>query len=92
MVASYRPILAATAASALVLAAFLPSLDLNDEWVKYFDHRVQFRNDAEFGIENLNGIYFIEYSVESEEAGGISDPEYLSTLERFTRGCENSPR
>ncbi len=80
-----------TALLALSLTALVPTIDLNDEWVKYFDHRIQFRNDAEFGIEHLNGIYFIEYSVESREAGGISDPEYLGALESFTAWLREQP-
>ncbi len=91
VVARHKPILAVTALLALSLTALVPTIDLNDEWVKYFDHRIQFRNDAEFGIEHLNGIYFIEYSVESGEAGGISDPEYLGALESFTAWLREQP-
>ena len=91
VVSRYRPILATTAALSLGLAAFVPTLDLNDEWVRYFDHRVQFRNDAEFGIKHLNGIYSIEYSVEASEAGAISEPEYLTTLESFTSWLRDQP-
>ncbi len=91
VVARYKPILVVSAIVALSLTAFVPTIDLNDEWVKYSSHRIQFRNDAEFGIEHLNGIYFIEYSVESQEAGGISEPEYLRTLESFTGWLREQP-
>ena len=91
VVARHKPILVASAILALGFTAMVPTIDLNDEWVKYFDHRIQFRNDAEFGIEHLNGIYFIEYSVESGEAGGISSPEYLRTLESFTAWLREQP-
>ncbi len=84
VVSRRRPILVVTTALTLIFAAFVPTLDLNDEWVRYFDRRVQFRNDAEFGIKHLNGIYVVEYSVEAGEPGAISEPEYISTLERFT--------
>ena len=60
-----------------VLVALVPTIDLNDEWVKYFDHDVPFRVDAEFAMDNLNGIYLVEYSMDSGEAGGISDPDAL---------------
>ncbi len=91
VVARYKPILVVSALLTLVLTALVPTIDLNDEWVRYFDHRVQFRNDAEFGIEHLNGIYFIEYSLESGEAGGISNPAYLATLESFTGWLRQQP-
>jgi len=91
VVSRRRPILATTAALTLIFAAFVPTLDLNDEWVKYFDHRVQFRTDAEFGINNLNGIYVVEYSVEAGEPGAISEPEYISNLEKFTAWLREQP-
>ncbi|MFT5465946.1 MAG: putative RND superfamily exporter protein [Verrucomicrobiales bacterium] len=70
--------------AAITFGALAPTVELNDEWVKYFDKRIPFRNDAEFGEKNLAGMYSIEYSVESGEEGGISEPEYLSNLEAFT--------
>ena len=87
----YKPILASMGAAAVALMALAPSIDLNDEFVKYFDHRIAFRSDAEWGIENLNGIYLLEFSLEAAEPGGISDPEYLAHLERFTRWLRDQP-
>ena len=75
----------------VVLTAAVPSIDLNDDWVKYFDYRVAFRNDAEFGIEHLSGLYMIEFSVEARESGGINDPAYLAKLEDFTAWLRTQP-
>ena len=58
--AHHRPVLLGSGAVAIALIALVPRIDLNDEFVKYFDHRVEFRGDAEFGIENLNGVYVLE--------------------------------
>lgn len=66
------------------LIALLPSLQLNDQFVRYFDHRVEFRNDTDFTVKNLNGIYVVEYSVPAKDKGGISEPEYLAHLSEFT--------
>jgi predicted RND superfamily exporter protein len=87
----YRPILVTTGVLAIALTALVPTIDLNDEWVKYFDSRIPFRDDAEFGIEHLNGIYPVEFSIEAEEAGGISEPEYLNRLEQFTAWLRQQP-
>ena len=59
--------------------------------MKYFDHRVEFRGDAEFAMENLTGIYALEFSVGADGAGGISDPEYLQNLESFTTWLRSQP-
>jgi predicted RND superfamily exporter protein len=89
--ARHRPVLVAMGASALVLMALVPTIDLNDEFVKYFDHRIPFRGDAEWGIENLNGIYLLEFSLEAAEPGAISDPGYLEHLDRFTTWLRAQP-
>jgi len=67
----------------VALIAFVPTNELNDEFVKYFDESVTFRQDTDFATEKLTGIYLIEYSVPANNPGGISDPEYLVALEDF---------
>ena len=80
----HRLVLATVGTVLVVLIALVPSIDLNDEFVKYFDHRIQFRPDAEWAMDNLSGIYLIEFSVPAGEPGGINEPEYLGRLEAFT--------
>jgi predicted RND superfamily exporter protein len=84
VIGRYRSILVIFGTVAVALTAMIPTIELDDQWVKYFDHRVPFRGDAEFAIEHLAGLYPIEFSVESGEPGGISNPEYLERLETFT--------
>ncbi len=69
----------------------VPRIELNDEWVKYFDHRIQFRNDAEFALDNLTGLYQLEFSLPSGGEGNISNGEYLLHLEKFTNWLRNQP-
>lgn len=57
--------------------------ELNDEFVKYFDKSIAFRRDTDFVLENLTGVYQIEYALDSGESGGISEPEFLNHVERF---------
>ncbi|MCV6606253.1 MAG: MMPL family transporter [Porticoccaceae bacterium] len=80
----YKRILVVMGSITIALVAMIPSIELNDEFVKYFDKRVEFRNDADFANAHLNGPYVVEFSVESGEQGGISNPQYLQQLTRFT--------
>ncbi|TDI60663.1 MAG: RND transporter [Alphaproteobacteria bacterium] len=86
-----RSILIIMGAASVALISMVPTLELNDEWVKYFDERIEFRTDTEFAIANLNGPYVVEYSMEANEAGGISNPEYLENLETFTGWLRAQP-
>jgi len=58
-------------------------IELNDEFVKYFDKDIQFRQDADFLTENLSGLYNIEYTFKSGEAEGVSKVDYLQGIENF---------
>ncbi len=57
--------------------------ELNNEFVKFFDETVPFRQDTDFIAENLTGIYNMEFSLSSGEEDGISDPAYLQKLDEF---------
>lgn len=91
LVRYHRPVLFGSAIIAVGLALMAPRNEINDEWVKYFDHRVEFRGDAEFGMEHLTGVYALEYSIDSGEPNGISDPAYLDHLEKFTTWLRGQP-
>ena len=67
----------------ITLIAFVPNNELNDEFVKYFDESVQFRQDTDFATSHLTGIYLIEYSIPANDAGGIAEPDYLNSLEQY---------
>lgn len=76
----------------LLLIAFIPLNEFNDEFVKYFDESIQFRRDTDFTTRNLTGIYSIQYSLDSGESSGISDPEFLAKLEAFAQWFRQQDR
>ena len=63
---------------------FIPKNELNDVFIEYFDERVEFRTDTDFVVDNLTGLYWVDYSLDSSESGGISNPEFLAQMERFS--------
>jgi len=78
-----RPIFWAMLAITLLSISSVPLNRFNDQFVNYFDDRYAFRTDTDFIVDHLTGIYLIEYSLDSGEEGGVSNPEYLKTLEAF---------
>ena len=75
----------------VVLVMFIPRNQLNDEYIKYFDNTIAFRNATDFTSENLTGLYTIEYSLGTGESGGISDPQFLRDVERFADWYRTQP-
>ena len=64
----------------------------NEQFVQYFAKDIQFREDTDFMVDNLTGIYNIEYSVDGGEEGGISNPKYLRTLNEFEDWWKAKPK
>ncbi len=86
-----RPLLWGMTAVVLVLIAFIPRNELNDQFVEYFDESVDFRQATDFAVANLTGVYQIHYSLGAGESGGVSHPEYLAKLEAFAAWYRTQP-
>ncbi|UCD90750.1 MAG: MMPL family transporter [Desulfobacterales bacterium] len=81
---------------ALVVIAALTAgtlrIELNDDWIKYFDKSYDIRRATDFAEKNLTGFHVIEYSLESGETGGINNPDYLLTVEKFADWYQKQPK
>ncbi|MGD8560468.1 MAG: MMPL family transporter [Gammaproteobacteria bacterium] len=75
----------------VTLVSFIPRNQLNDVFVEYFDDSIEFRRDTDYFIENLSGLYFIDYSLESGEPGGISNPQFMDDVARFAQWYRQQP-
>jgi predicted RND superfamily exporter protein len=76
---------------ALVLISFIPKNEINDEFVKYFDETIEFRRASDFLNENLGGTYNIEFSIDTQETGGISEPVFLHKMDLFKQWLVTQP-
>jgi predicted RND superfamily exporter protein len=83
-------LLAGVGAAALALVAFIPTLQLNDQWIEYFSTNIEFRNDSDAALASF-GLYPIEFSVPANGPGGVSEPEYLSVLDEFAQFLRSRP-
>ena len=86
-----KPILVISMMITFLLSAMISKIEINDQFVQYFDESIAFRPDTEFMMKNLSGIYSIEYSVAGEGAEKITEPEYLFHLEKFTQWLRQRP-
>ncbi|MDE0052375.1 MAG: MMPL family transporter [Rhodospirillales bacterium] len=91
VVARRRYLLVVMCLVVAVLAAGIPRIELTDNWTQYLDDRYEFRRDTDFVIENLTGMETLEYSLRSGQEGGITDPEYLSTVDAFAEWFRGQP-
>ncbi|MDC5803320.1 MMPL family transporter [Vibrio europaeus] len=80
--------------SALVIAvsaSLLPLNKVNDESVKYFDSRSDFRQAADFMEQRISGMTNISIAVKTGESQGIADPTFLKTMGDFTNWLRLQP-
>ncbi len=75
----------------ILLVSALPRNELNDIFVHYFDETIAFRTDSDFTTNNLTGLYNIEYSLEANDTGGISNPEFQREIENFANWYREQP-
>lgn len=75
----------------VAMSLFVPKNELNDDSVKYFDQRVEFRQATDFMQDNLSGMATIELSLDSGVSSGINDPKFLQTVEDFSNWLRTQP-
>ncbi len=78
-------------ALAVALVVSIPRNELNDVFLHYFDESIEFRRDADFTVENLTGIYTMDYSLDSGAPEGITAPAYLSDVAAFAEWYRRQP-
>ncbi|OUR73221.1 RND transporter [Methylophaga sp. 41_12_T18] len=76
----------------VVVISFLPKNSLDDQFVEYFDESVDFRTHTDFAVENLSGIYTLQYSLGTGESGGISEPAFLQDVDNFAEWLRTQPK
>lgn len=69
----------------LAIVSFIPNNELTERWHNYFDDSFEIRKTIDGVNENLTGVHYLRYLIDSGEENGIHEPDYLNTIERFSR-------
>ncbi len=78
-----KKILAATTLLFVVIGVGIFKANVDSNTVRYFKENVPFRADTAYLQKNLTGPMSYEIVVDSKEADGIKEPEFLKTTQRF---------
>ncbi len=65
------------------LSAFVVRNEINDMFLDYFDQEMTIIKDTMFTVDNLTGIYSMEFSLGTGVEQGVTDPAYLKKVEEF---------
>lgn len=84
---SFLPVLLA-----LVVSVFLlMRLDVDDDFVRYFDEENAFRADTEFVASRLFGTNNLEIQIDSGESEGVFEGDFVAHLSTLTNHLRNHP-
>lgn len=86
-----RTLLPAMSVVLIAISIFVPKNEMNDDFVKYFDESVEFRQATDFMQDNLSGMTTIEVSIDSGKSSGINDPAFLQVVEDFSNWMRSQP-
>ena len=87
----WRTILVVTALSSACMLPFIACNKLNDMFLDFFSDSLPVKKATVFTVNNLTGIYSIEYSLGAPQPGGVTNLEYLRTTEAFARWFKRQP-
>ena len=86
-----KPLLLGMTGLSIILIALVPKNELNDIYVEYFDKRIEFRTDTDFIVNNMTGVYFVDYSLDTKIAGNISEPTVLAEIDKLSEWLRDQP-
>ncbi len=75
----------------IAMASGIPKLALEDDFIRYFDERYEFRRDSDYFEKNLGGMNILEYALPAGRSDGINDPDYLKSVKDFTDWLRAQP-
>ncbi len=91
VVAYRRPILPVSLILVAALGFGATKLVAEDDFIRYFDERYEFRTDTDFIEANLTGLNLLEWPIDSGAEQGINDPEYLAKVAAFADWLRAQP-
>lgn len=85
------PLLIGVVGAVLLTMNGLTKVRLDDDFVRYFDKRFDYRNASDLAEEKLTGLNIMEFDMETGVDGGVYDPDYQHTLVKFTEWLRAQP-
>ncbi len=73
------------------LAYGITQIKFQDDFIRYFDDRYDFRVNADYHENEIGGLNLLQYSVNSGESDGINDPVFLDKVDRLTEFLRSQP-
>jgi predicted RND superfamily exporter protein len=70
----------------------ISKIELDDDFIRYFGPKYEYRTASDFAEEKLTGLNIIEFSVPAEGPGGVYSPDYQRKLRAFSAWLKLQPK
>ena len=87
----YKSVLTVSVIISVAILSLIPLNEINDDFVKYFDESVQYRQVTDWISTNLTGVNQVQFSLPAGESNGVSDPAFIEKVSDFTAWAHNEP-
>ena len=84
--------MALIAAATVVLAQGLMNIRLDDDFIRYFDERFEYRRASDFAEQHLTGLNIVEFDLKAGSDGGVYDPAYQRKVAEFADWLRTQPK
>ena len=91
LVRRYRPVLGGMTVAAVLLSLSIARININDQYIDYFDESLPIRSASDFTVDNLSGIYAATYSLDAGGSQEVANPEFLAAVDAFADYLESRP-
>ena len=91
VIANRKVLLPTTAIAVVAMAVGISQIKLEDDFIRYFDERYEFRQDVDFIEERLTAVSNLDFPLHSGEPQGINEPAFLKEVEALTEWLRTQP-
>lgn len=84
VIARPKTVAGVTLAVCFAAIAFTPTMQINDQWSKYFDESLEFRQAID-ASEPYFGSDSVEFVLDPGVPNGVTQPEFLQTVDAFAK-------
>ena len=91
VVSRHMTLLWSSAVVVVVMIAGISRIELQENWLELLDESYEFRRSTDFISENFTGLETLEYSLDSGREGGVTDVNYLSSVDSFAGWFREQP-
>ena len=91
VIAHRKLLLLTTGILVIGMASGIMKLTLDNDIIRYFDDRYEFRRDADFIERRLTGLSSFDFPLRSGESRGVNNPDFLAEVADFTAWLRAQP-